>query len=223
MRASTMKTSTTLWLILIAVMLLTGIASAANVSGAIFTTTSTGTTVNGNIYAAKSDVYLNGGPQNQKDPGLVPDGTYYFQVTDPSGAVLLSLDDISCRQVVVSGGRIVGFPPGPKPAACVDGYHLPGTPDPSNGQTPVQLCNPNASKCGTDFADTPNPGGEYKAWLTQVVDYVATGNTCDTGNFVFGFCDSKSKTDNFKIRNPNSAYITVCKFNDLNGNGTQDG
>src|SRR6266567_2686161 len=112
MRASTIKTSTNLWLILIAVMLLAGIASAANVSGAIYTTTSTGTTVNGNIYDAKSDVYLNGGPQNKQDPGLVPDGTYYFQVTDPSGAVLLSLDDISCRQVVVAGGRIVGVPAG---------------------------------------------------------------------------------------------------------------
>src|SRR5262245_44664955 len=57
-----------------------------NVGGAIFTTIFDGTKVNGNPYDAKEDVYLNGGPQNQKDPGLVPDGNYYFQVTDPSGA-----------------------------------------------------------------------------------------------------------------------------------------
>src|SRR5438874_9949560 len=87
------------------------------VNGAIYTTTSGGTTVNGNIYDAKADVYLNGGPQNKQDPGLVPDGVlYYFQVTDPSGAVLLSLDDISCRQVVVSGGRIIGVPTTAAPA-----------------------------------------------------------------------------------------------------------
>ncbi len=120
MRATPLGTYTKLLVLLTAVTFLAGIASAA-VSGAIFTTTSTGTTVNGNIYASKSDVYLNGGPQNTKDPGLVPDGTYYFQVTDPSGAVLLSLDDISCRQVVVTGGRITGVPTTAPPQACVDG------------------------------------------------------------------------------------------------------
>src|SRR5690242_17346193 len=78
------------------------------VNGAIQTTTSTGTTVNGNIYAAKTDVYLTGGPQNEHANGLSPDGLYYFQVTDPSGATLLSTDDISCRQVQVTGGKIVG-------------------------------------------------------------------------------------------------------------------
>src|SRR5436190_16125940 len=84
----------------------------AAVNGAIYTTNNTGAKVNGNLYASKADVYLNGGPQNQQDPGLVPDGTYYFMVTDPSGSTLLSLDDISCRQVVVLGGRIVGVPSG---------------------------------------------------------------------------------------------------------------
>src|SRR3954469_23507721 len=80
----------------------------AGVSGAIYTTNASGTTVNGNIYDAKADVYLNGGPQNKHDAGLSPDGVYYFQVTDPSGAVLLSTDDAACRQVVVSSGRVSG-------------------------------------------------------------------------------------------------------------------
>src|SRR5258708_23324319 len=83
-------------------------AKAANGSGAIYTTTASATTVNANIYAAKSDVYLSGGPQNKQDPGLGPDGTYYFQVTDPSGAVLLSTDDINCPQVVGPNGRLDG-------------------------------------------------------------------------------------------------------------------
>src|SRR5438128_12010528 len=73
----------------------------AGVAGAIYTTTSTGTKVNANLYALKSDVYLNGGPQNQNDPGIVPDGTYYFQVTNPNGDLLLSSDCAVCRQVTV--------------------------------------------------------------------------------------------------------------------------
>src|SRR3954453_19142842 len=92
----------------------------ASVNGAIFTTTSTGTKVNGNLYKAKTDVYLNGGPQNNNDPGLVPDGNYYFQVTDPSGAVLLSADDISCREVTVQNGRITGL----VSAGCTTDVHL---------------------------------------------------------------------------------------------------
>jgi hypothetical protein len=170
-------------------------------------------------------VYITGGPQNTKDPGLVPDGNYYFQVTDPSGSVLLSLDDVSCRQVVVSGGRITGVPTTPPPAACLDGYHNLGTPNASNGEQPIQLCNPVSTKCPKDFADTPNPGGEYKTWLTPVADYSPSGQdncTQPSSHVSFGFCDSDSKTDNFKIRAPGTASITACKFNDQNGDGIQD-
>jgi hypothetical protein len=200
----------------------------AQVNGAIYTSTPTGTTVNGNIYDAKTSVYLNGGPQNLSDPGLRPDGLYYFQVTDPSSKILLSADDISCRQVVVSGGRIVGVPNGPAPASCPSGFHPLGTFDSANGEMPVQLCPPTASprsdnlnaKGDFDAANwcdnTPNHGGEYKAWVTPVSSYDA--KNCSN----YGFCDSASKTDNFKVRTSNSAYITVCKFNDLDGDGVQD-
>jgi hypothetical protein len=185
--------------------------AGASVSGAIYTTTASGTTVNGNIYDAKTDVYLNGGPQNGNDPGLVPDGAYYFQVTDPSGAVLLSSDDITCREVVVTGGRIVGVPGGSPDPACVAGaFHTLGTFDAANGEQPVQLA---------PFNDTPNPGGEYKAWLTPVADY---NEACPPGHASYGFCDRDSKTDNFKVKKQDVAYVTVCKFNDLNGNSTQD-
>ena len=212
------------------VMLVSALPALAQVNGAIYTTTSTGTTVNGNLYDAKTGVYLNGGPQNSKDAGLVPDGSYYFQITDPSGAVLLSADDISCRQIVVTNGRIVGVP-AKTPTACKSGFHLLGTYNASNGETPIQLCPPTSSSrtdnlnAGTYFDaknwcdSTPNPGGEYKAWVTPVSSY----NNCakSNANVQFGFCDSDSKTDNFKVKGSNSAYITVCKYNDLDGNGTQ--
>src|ERR1051326_7785764 len=86
-------------------------ASAQNFSGSIFTTFADGATVNGNIYPSKAAVYLNGGPQNTNSAGL-PDGTYYFQVTNPNGNILLSTDDVTCRQVVVLGGIFKGVPAG---------------------------------------------------------------------------------------------------------------
>jgi hypothetical protein len=153
-------------------------------------------------------VYLTGGPQNHNNPGLVPNGLYYFQVTDPSGAVLLSTDPISCRQVQVTGGRIV--------AAAGSCPHAIGTPNSANGNTPVQLI---------PFDDTPNPGGEYKAWITPVAAYDSDNcvrNDSHHGTGDFGFCDSESKTDNFKVKKAGAAFVTVCKFNDLDGNGTQD-
>lgn len=203
-------------------------AASAQVNGAIFTTFSDGSTVNGNIYPAKDKVYLNGGPQRETPKGLSPDGVYYFQVTDPSGAVLLSADDVTCRQIVVSGGRITGVPAGAAPASCTEpagsatpgAFHAVGTTDPNSGETPVQLCAPSGCPTGSpDFKDTPNSGGEYKVWATPAANF---GEACPKGHSSFGFCDSDSKTDNFKVTRPDMAVITVCKFNDQNDNGAQD-
>ena len=205
-------------------------ASAQNFSGSIFTTFADGATVNGNIYPSKAAVFLNGGPQNTNSAGL-PDGTYYFQVTDPAAKVLLSTDDVTCRQVVVSGGIFQGVPAGAPPAACTasDGglgnFHLNGSPNPANGGSiSVQLCAPSGCPAGQpDFNDTPNPGGEYKVWLTNVNDY----DPIDCANF--GFCNDKSKTDNFKVRvqqcteNCTTGSVTACKFWDINDNGSHDG
>lgn len=218
-----------------------GSAPAQNISGHIFTTFSDGGTVNGNLYPSKDAVYLNGGPQNTSSAGL-PDGLYYYQVTNPNGDILLSTDDISCRQVVVSGGIFVGVPAGPAPAACLasDGgagnFHNVGTPDAGNGGSiGVQLCAPSGCPAGSpDFNDTPNKGGEYKVWITPQDDYntfLAGGNTPDASNN-WGFISSNTKTDNFKVRvshvctpdnNGQCASVTVCKFHDLNANGIHDG
>ena len=81
-------------------------ASAASV----YTTDVTGTVVNGNLYTDKTDVYLTGGPQSNCGGGSqLPDGTYYFQVTDPSASTLLSSDGIGPRTVTVVGGVITGY------------------------------------------------------------------------------------------------------------------
>src|SRR5262245_9123255 len=110
------------------------LAGEGALADAIYTTNKTATIVNANVqYGLSTDVYLSGGPQNNKASGPA-DGVYYFQVTDPSGRVLLSSDNAACRQLQVTGGRVMGTPVGAP--AC---SHALGTFNPSNGVTPVQL------------------------------------------------------------------------------------
>lgn len=152
------------------------------VTGAIFTTEATGVPVNLNIYQDKEDVYLNGGPgiSAPDDAAGLPEGTYSFQVTDPSGKTLLSTDAVECRQFTVdASGVIQSVAPS---GACA---HVTGTDGEDAGLT-VQLF---------PYDDTPNNGGVYKVWVspTELLDCDAPGNKhC----FVPGF----SKTDNFKVR-----------------------
>jgi hypothetical protein len=160
-------------------------APADQLSGAIFTTDSTGVPVNLNHYAAKEDVYLNGGPGESApaDAAGLPAGTYRFQVTDPSGKNLLSLDNVDCREVVVdASGVFTAVTAGP---GCDTGPHATGS-DGEDGGITVQLF---------PYADTTNNGGVYKVWLTPVdaLDYGAPGNK-------HGFVPGSSKTDNFKVK-----------------------
>ncbi|PYV17540.1 MAG: hypothetical protein DMG21_08170 [Acidobacteria bacterium] len=191
---------------MIGLTLVTSAPAAAQVNGAIFTTDSSGTQVNGNIYQSQADVYLDGGPQPNApcSAGGLPNGDYYFQVTDPSGSVLLSTDAVSQREVTVSGGLIAAYIGSPAD-------HTIGT-----GKCPGSI-----SVALAPFSDTPNQGGEYKAWMTPVGSY----NICSTSgsHTTFGFCDSDSKTDNFKIHKSGQANVTVCKFNDLSDDGVRNG
>lgn len=173
---------------------------------AIWTTVSDGTEVNFNIYDSKEDVYLNGGPgkgAGSNAQGL-PDGTYIFMVTDPSGKNLLSEDPAECRQVIVSGGVFSAVPPD---VTC---SHITGvTP---GGYITVQLM---------PYADTPNNGGEYKVWLTPLANYTCSLNVIDCDNNTHGFVPRYSKTDNFKV-GPRTAHEIDSRFFDENG-GIIDG
>jgi hypothetical protein len=151
-------------------------------SGAIFTTDASGVPVNLNIYDAKEDVHLNGGPgiNAPDDAAGLPAGTYSFQVTDPSGRTLLSSDPVTCRQFTVdASGVIQSVAPS---GACA---HSTGIDGEDAGIT-VQLF---------PYNDTPNNGGVYKVWVspTELLDCAAPGNKhC--------FVPRYSKTDNFKVR-----------------------
>jgi hypothetical protein len=193
-------------------------------SGAIFTTLQDGSEVNFNHFPFKEAVYLDGGPgigAPQTAAGL-DDGTYVFQVTDPSGKTLLSQDLGRCRQFTVAAGIISGVVA--QPDGC---EHLTGL-DLDHGATTVQLF---------PYRNTPNNGGVYKVWATRVEDFllgcaqlgVANGlNVVDcgnkTGDNAHGFIPAHSKTDNFKVKDPAPPVeIDTRFFYDLNGNGHKDG
>jgi cysteine-rich repeat protein len=151
---------------------LSSVSQGARVRGAIFTTLLDGSAVNHNIYTAKIDVYLDGGPSDGSPSAAaaLAEGDYYFQVTDPSGQVLLSTDAIECRRFHVGDDGVIDAVIG----SCA---HATGV-DQDHGGLTVQLM---------PYADTPNPGGVYKVWATPV------------GAYVGGFVPSSSKLDVFKV------------------------
>ena len=137
------------------------VALAAPMPGAIWTTDGSGNPVNQNIYESRLDVWLNGGPKSAQFQGL-PDGLYYVQVTAPNGTLLgSSIGGLSTdTPVYVTGGRFY--------APCSLWYDLVKASD--------------STQEGYDV--TPNPGGEYKVWISMDPTFPNNG----------------SKTDNFKVR-----------------------
>jgi hypothetical protein len=187
-----------------ALVLAFGGATAQPLPGAIFTTTPDGGIVNENVrYESKLEVYLDGGPPPnapQKAAGL-PDDYYVFQITDPSGWVLLSDDPSKCRVVEVKDDIIIRLvPPLELPGVTTDTYFKAG-----KGQRPEIKCHLQDDPDGvagargqhdtnidTDwgvngalvvqmmpFLDTPNPGGVYKAWVTPLAKYLERGGILD--------------------------------------------
>ncbi len=194
-----------------------GTAIAGPLPGAIFTTLEDGARVNANIYQAKEDVYLDGGPgpNAPSSAAALPAGDYYFQVTDPSGKVLLSVDPIESRKIRVSEDGVIDYvydaPTMTRYKGKWYGTHATGIDQDhaDKGAITVQLM---------PYEDTPNKGGVYKAWITPVDKYEA-------GKGFHGFIPSWSKTDNFKVKGHPKCIpteVTVKKFHDLNANGVWD-
>ncbi|GAA4861958.1 hypothetical protein [Luteimonas vadosa] len=198
-------------LVFLAATLATSPASAHAINGAIYTSTFDHTEVNANQYATKDAVYLNGGPSNSGcKGGSLDDGIYHFQVTNPSGSVLLSTGStIWERTMEVSGGVIS-----------------------SNLGNQAKHPNGNVSPCGSlairlfPFDDTPNTGGVYKVWITRADDFeAACGVGVDCG--LAGFVPGHTKTDNFRVGEeptiPQVGSLEAFKFYDANANGIFDG
>lgn len=127
-----------------------GVVSAAPVSGAIFTTEAGCDGTNVNIFDAKGDVYLDGGPGHPGAAGL-PDGSYFIKVTEPDGTLLgYTLTAI----VAVSGGEFA------------DCYRL-------------EDILVKASDGSPGYDDTGNGGGEYKAWASKDPDFANSASKTD--------------------------------------------
>ncbi len=204
-----------LWLAMLTTLAV--LPAAAHLTGAVWTTAADGAKVNANLYDQKCPTvgdectvpplvpFLNGGPSFSSPSRWVPNGDYYFQVTDPAGKVLLSTDDIECRRFRVEEIEVDGV------MRKVTTYPLAGNPAPhitcqDTGytdyvMTTIALC---------PFDDTPNNGGVYKLWITNVNDY----NLSDP-HAKFGFIPSCSKTDNFKVKK--QASIWGKKVDDEDG------
>ncbi len=160
-------------------------------TGAIWTTDPDGGRVNGNLYDKAKDVYLAGGPHKKGAAGL-PDGIYYFQVTDPAGKMLLSEDADVDRRFEVKYGYITNVDP--------HGTHTWKTDDTRGEGIVVQLW---------PFIFTPKTGGVYKVWVTHEDNYDSLQlQGC------FGFIPSLSKTDNFKVGRA-IARVEVSKYFEL--------
>jgi hypothetical protein len=169
--------------------------AAQPISGAIFTTDSTCSGVDLNIYGSKDAVYLDGGPAKEGAAGL-PDGSYYVQVTEPDGTLLgtsVGTEDEtpahvtggefdSCYQLsaILHRASDVGSPPFP-----IDGYDT-----------------------------TSNPGGEYKVWVSPNSEF--PNDETKTDNF------KVEEGEEGEEKVPPQGTLNVLKFYDANANGVND-
>jgi hypothetical protein len=98
-----------LWTALAAIAIVPSDCRAA-FPGTVYPTSFNGTQwpVQVNQMPSPQSAFLSGGPQGNSQG--IPDGTYYYMLTDPSGKTLLSLDDIGCRQVLATGGVYLRSP-----------------------------------------------------------------------------------------------------------------
>lgn len=224
------KISFVLILALIVVLIIPGAApimAAGGLSGAIFTTMVDGSRVNANIYEDKDDVYLDGGPGQNAPPTAagLPEGDYYFQVTDPSGKVLLSEDPVKCREFHINSYGVIDYI---YPATCLDKVKGKWVSVDCSHQTGIDIDHPELGAITVQlmpYANTPNKGGVYKVWVTPVSEFVGDSNKVDNPQYFHGFVPAHSKTDNFKVKKGKPftpPLLIVKKFDDSNANGVWD-
>jgi hypothetical protein len=169
-----------------------GAATIAPVTGAIFTTDAACTGTDLNIYGNKNDVYIDGGPQKQSGAAGLPDGDYYVKVTEPDGTLLgTSVGSGTPTPVHVTGGEF---------DACY--------------QLSVILIKASDSTPGYD--DTSNGGGEYKVWVSTISTF--DNDQTKTDNFKVKSVECPEPP----CGPPPAGTITVIKFYDANTNGIAD-
>ena len=161
-------------------------ALGAPLSGAVYTSNFDGSIINQNIYDAKADVYLTGGPC--QGGSHLPPGDYYLEVLSPNGA-LLSVDAIGNRKLTIGANGFI---------ESTAGTHV----------THAVNCNPAVTGITIQFMpydDTPNPGGEYKFQVGSASSVEACSGF-NAQSTTFQICSqADQKADNFKVRVTNPA------------------
>jgi SdrD B-like domain len=199
----------------------------AQFPGAVITTTEGG--VAQTVFDSKSDVFFTAGPTATPCAAtqFVNDGQYYFQVTDLSGATLLSSDPVSERLVTVHGGVL----------ATYNGH----THDTNGADVPAEESSeeselvPFRGPCGAlsvrlaPFRDAGSREASYLLWVTPVArfngDPTQIDPVCGAGCF-HGFRPELSLTSAFRVEDKRFCEDSFCvsgvKFEDRNGNGARD-
>jgi hypothetical protein len=216
-------------LLLAALLLTIVVGQAASVSGAAYTTFNPwvdglfkevckNSIINCNLYGAKPDVWINGGPAAN---GLGPDGQYFFAVLVPGGQpnpndggpknLSDDYDAYTKRIFTVTDGEI---------------SYYGGTHDQDSGNTldaNRKYCK-SPRGCTPDgkpplirlypYADTWNPGGVY----ILAVCYIGEDGS------QYPVVPRDCKYDAFKVKEPNKASLRLSglKFYDRNADGKAD-
>ncbi len=191
-------------------LMLCSLGVLAQVPGIVTTVDASSTAVS--IFSDKEDVFFTAGPTTSGCPftQFVPDGRYYFQVTDLSGTRLLSSDPVAERAVTVHNGVLSSYG---------------GTTHSTEAQGP----------CGAlavglaPFRDAGNLVASYLLWLTPVSHFEGDATqidpVCGSGCF-HGFRPEFSLTTSFRVEDKRFCEDTFCvsgvKFEDRNGNGLRD-
>jgi len=128
-----------------------GVAPYAAVVGSISVMLENGQPAAAVIFEDKCDAYLVAG--QEEGPPRLPDGDYFFQVTDVSGETLLSSDEVRFRQFRVADGVIEGVSGQGSHTVWVNSL---------SGAASVQLC---------PYAESPDASGMYQVWVTRVKDF----------------------------------------------------
>ncbi len=206
-----MKTKVCFGSIIGVMLLLAGVVWAGPLPGAIFTTLEDGSVVNGNIYSNATDVYLDGGPgpNAPSTAAGLPEGDYFFQVTDPSGKRLLSLDPVDSRKVHVNAAGVIDHIYEAPTVTVIKGKNKSEWGTHAEGEDidhfelgaiTVQLM---------PYKNTPNKGGVYKVWMTPVDQFVGDTSQIDNPEYFHGFVPAWSKTDNYKVLRANGGEPPV--------------
>jgi hypothetical protein len=196
----------------------------AQVSGVVTTVTSAG--VPQDLFTDKGDVFFTAGPTATPCAftRFVPDGRYYFQVTDITGQDLLSSDPAAERVVTIRNGVLFSY----------DGHtHSTNAAESSAEEESAEVVA--TGPCGglavglAPFRDAGSLDASYLLWLTPLArfsgDPTQIDPVCGAGCF-HGFRPEFSLTSAFRVEDKRFCDDTFCvagtKFEDRNGNGEHD-